>query len=159
MADFVFNQGLGKTAELADRVNNNDPTNAVLVVLLLASSGIEADATLKDKDDIADLVSGTTDEATNTGYSREVMDQTAGITVTIDDTNDRTDVDFPDITWTGVANDGTGAISDLVVAYDSDSTGGTDANIVPLTLHDFAVTPDGSDITAQLATDGFYRAS
>jgi len=31
--------------------------------------------------------------------------------------------------------------------------------VVPCTLHDFAVTPDGSDITAQIAAAGFYRAS
>jgi hypothetical protein len=31
------------------------------------------------------------------------------------------------------------------------------ADIVPMTQHDFAVTPDGSDITAQIA--GFFRAS
>ena len=40
-----------------------------------------------------------------------------------------------------------------------DTTAGTDANIVPLTMHDFVVTPDGSDITAQIAAAGFYRAS
>lgn len=159
MADIVLNQALGKAAEWAARVNANDPTNAVFIVMLLATSGIESDAVIKDKDDVSALVSGTTDEATNTGYARKTLDQTGGITVTVDDTNDRTDVDFPDQTWSSVANDGTGAISALVVAYDSDSTGGTDANIIPMTKHDFAVTPDGSDITAQLPTDGFYRAS
>ncbi len=41
----------------------------------------------------------------------------------------------------------------------ADNTAGTDANIVPGTLHDFAITPDGSDITAQIAAAGFYRAS
>jgi hypothetical protein len=49
--------------------------------------------------------------------------------------------------------------SDLVIGYDNDTGSGTDANITPLTQHDFAVTPDGSDITAQIATGGFFRAS
>ena len=39
------------------------------------------------------------------------------------------------------------------------AAGAADANIVPLTMHDFVVTPDGSDMTAQINTAGFYRAS
>lgn len=147
MADFVFNQALGKAAEWAARVEANDPTNAVFEVSLLASTGIEADATLKDLDTYTALVAGTTNEATNTGYARKVLANGA-LTITIDDTGDKTDIDFADQTWTSVANDGTGAIGDLVVSYDSDSTGGTDANIIPMTCHDFVITPDGSDITA-----------
>jgi hypothetical protein len=157
MADFVFNIAKGKIAEYAARVNANDPANSVLVILVLATSGIESDAVLKDKDDVAALVSGATNEVTNTNYARKVLDNTAGITVTVDDTNDWVDVDIADQTWTAVAaGDGW---SKLIVAYDSDSTGGADANIIPLTAHDFVVTPDGSDITAQIATGGFFRAS
>jgi len=137
----------------------SDPTNAVLVVLLLAATGIETDAVLKDVDDVAALVAGTTNEATNTGYARKVLSDADVVAFAPDDTNDRVDLDIPDQTWTGVANDGTGAIGDLVVAYDSDSAAGTDANIVPMTQHDFAVTPDGSDVTAQVAAAGFFRAS
>jgi len=159
MANQVFNIALGRVAELYNRVDSSDPTNAVLVVALLASTGIETDAVLKDKDDLAAVVSGTTNEATNTGYARKVLSDADIVAFAPDDTNDRVDLDIPDQTWTGVANDGTGAIGDLLVCYDSDSTGGTDANIVPMTMHDFAVTPDGSDITAQIAAAGFYRAS
>lgn len=159
MADFVFNRSKGRVTEFAERVNANDPTNSVFLVALVASSGVESDATLLDKDDFAALVSGATNFATNTGSTRKSLDQTGGITVTYDDTNDRVDVDIPDQTWTAVANDGTGAISDIVTGYDSDSTGGTDANVLPMTFHDFSVTPDGSDITAQIATAGFFRAS
>ena len=39
------------------------------------------------------------------------------------------------------------------------TTGGTDSSIIPLTCHDFAVTPDGSDIIAQINAAGFFRAS
>jgi len=157
MADFVFNIAKGRVTELANRVNNNDPTNAVLVIAALDASGVESDATLKDKDDFSALVSGATNEATNTGYARKSIDQSGGITVTTDDTNDRVDVDIPDQTWTAVSAGSNW--SDLVFGYDSDSTGGTDSGIVPLTQHDFSVTPDGSDITVQIATAGFFRAS
>lgn len=36
---------------------------------------------------------------------------------------------------------------------------GTDANIIPLTSHDFVLTPDGTNLTAQIAAAGFFRAS
>lgn len=157
MSDFVYNVAKGKAAEFAARVNANDPTNAVLVLAVLATSGIESDATLRDKDTLADVVSGTTNEVTNTNYARKTIDNTGSITVTVDDTNDRTDVDMPDQTWTAVgAGDGW---NDLVVCYDSDSTGGADSAIIPMTQHDFVVTPDGSDITVQFNSAGFFRAA
>lgn len=159
MADFVYNVAKGAVAEYARRVNANDPANSVFIVDLLASSGIETDAVLKDKDDFTALVSGATNLATNTGAGRKTLDNTGGITVTIDDTNDWVFVDIPDQTWTNVANDGTGAIAKFVTGYDSDSTGGTDANIIPLTQHDFAITPDGSDVTAQIDSGGIFRAT
>ena len=157
MANLVFNIALGRVAELYNRVDTNDPANSALVIAILATSGIESDATLKDKDSLADLVSGTTNEVTNSGYARKVLTDADIVAFAPDDVNDRVDLDIPDQTWTAVAaGDGW---NDLVVAYDGDTTGGTDSNIVPMTLHDFVVTPDGSDITAQIATAGFYRAA
>lgn len=157
MGDFIYNRGLGRGTEWAERVNGNDPANAVLVIMILATSGVETDAVLRDKDSFSDIVSGTTNEVTNSGYARKSLDNTAGMTITYDDTNDRVDVDIADQTWTGVAaGDGW---QDLVVGYDSDSTGGADSAILPWTHHDFATTPDGSDITAVIPTSGFFRAS
>ncbi len=159
MANQAFNRSLGRVVEFAERVNANDPANSVFTIRVLAATGIESDGVLKDKDTFADVVSGTTNEATNTGYAAKVLDNTGGITITYDDTNDRVDVDVPDQTWTAVAADGTGAWSDVVFNYDSDSTAGTTANEVPMTMHDFAITPDGSDITAQVPAPGFFRAT
>lgn len=157
MANLVFNIALGRVAELYNRVDLNDPAASALIILVLAAAGIETDAVLKDKNDVADLVAGTTNEVTNAGYGRKTLADADIVAFAPDDVNDRVDLDIPDQTWTGVAaGDGW---SDLVVAYDNDTAAGTDANIVPLTLHDFAVTPDGSDITAQIAAAGFFRAS
>jgi hypothetical protein len=157
VADQVFNIGLGRVAELYNRVDLNDPANAALIIVVLATSGIETDAVLKDMDTLAAVVAGTTNEVTNTNYARKVLTDADIVAFAPDDTNNRVDLDIPDQTWTAVAaGDGW---NDLLVCYDSDTTGGTDANIVPLTMHDFVVTPDGSDITAQIAAAGFYRAS
>lgn len=159
MGDIVFNIAKGRTAEYCQRVDANDPAGSVLVVVLLASTGLEADAVLIDKDTLADVLAGTTNEATNTGYSRIELDDTEIGPFAPTDASDRFDCDIPDQTWAGVANDGTGAIGAFLVCYDPTSGAGTDADVVPLTKHDFAVTPDGSNITAQIAAAGFYRAS
>jgi hypothetical protein len=157
MANQVFNIALGRVAELYNRVDLNDPAASALIVAVLATAGIETDAVLKDKDDLAAVVAGTTNEATNTNYARKSLTDADIVAFAPDDTNDRVDLDIPDQTWIGVAaGDGW---NDLLVCYDNDTAAGTDANIVPLTMHDFVVTPDGSDITAQIAATGFYRAS
>lgn len=158
MADFVYNISKGRGVEFYNRVDTNDPAASELVVRLLAASGIESDATLKDKDTFSAVVSGATNEATNTGYAGKVLGDSDLTAFSPDDTNDRNDIDIPDQTWTGVANDGTGAISDLVVTYDPVGSQ-TATDEIPITQHDFAVTPDGSDITAQIAAAGFFRAS
>lgn len=157
MADFVFNIAKGRVVEFFNRVDVNDPANSALIVVVLATAGLESDATLIDKDDLAAVVSGATDEATNSGYARKVLTDLDITFPAPDDTNDRYDLDIADQTWTAVAA-GSGW-SKLLVCYDNDTTGGTDANIVPLTAHDFVVVPDGSDITAQIAAAGFFRAS
>lgn len=159
MADFIFNISKGRFAEFFNRVDQNDPTNSAIIIMLLASSGVETDAVLKDVDTVTALVAGATNEATNTGYARKVLTDSDIAAFAADDTNDRVDLDIADQTWTGLANDGTGAISDLVSAYDNDTTGGTDANIIPISQHDFSITPDGSDVTAQIASAGLLRAS
>lgn len=159
MANFVFNVSKGRVAELYSRVKTNDPANSALIIVVLRTSGLESDAILMDKTDLTNMVSGTTREVTNTNYARKILtDATAGInTVTPDYANDRMDLSIPSQTWTAVgAGDGW---AKLLVCYDNDTTGGTDANIIPLTAHDFVITPDGSDITAQVAAAGFYRAS
>jgi hypothetical protein len=154
MADIVFNVAKGRAAEFLNRVDTNDPAASELVVMALLSSGIESDATLRDKTTFADIVSGTTDEATNSGYAKKVLTD-ADVVFTVDQANDRVDLDIADQTWTGVAAS-PGAWAALVIGYDPIGSQ-TMGDIIPMTKHDFAVTPDGSDITAQI--NGFFRAS
>lgn len=154
MANFVYNVGLGRSAEFFNRIDANDPAAAELVIMILATSGIESDATLRDKTTFSDIVSGTTNEVTNTGYAKKVLSD-ADLAFTVDHTNDRVDLDIADQTWTAVsAGDGW---NDLVIGYDPVGSQ-VMTDIIPMTHHDFVVTPDGSDITAQIAAAGFYRA-
>jgi hypothetical protein len=156
MANLVLNIALGRVAELYNRVDTNDPTNSALIVSVFNTSA--ADSVIKDLDTVAAIeADANTAEVANSGYARKVLTDADIVAFAPDDANDRVDLDIPDQTWTAVVA-GT-AWTDLLVAFDSDTTGGTDANIIPMTWHDFAVTPDGSDIVAVIAATGFFRAS
>lgn len=156
MADFVFNIAKGRVAELFERVAQNDPTNSALIIVVINTS--ETDANLQDLDDLADvLANANTVEVTNTNYARKTLTDADLSAISPDDPNDRMDLDFADQTWSAVAAGDNW--TDLLVCYDGDTGAGTDADIIPLTQHDFSVTPDGSDITAQLAAAGFFQAS
>jgi hypothetical protein len=158
MGNFVFNIAKGRVVEFYNRVENNDPSTSALIVVVLATSGLEADATLIDFDTLSAVVAGATNEVTNSGYARKVLTDTELSALPApDDGNDRYDIDIPDQTWTAVAaGDGW---SKLLVCYDANTGAGADTDITPLTAHDFVVTPDGSDITAQIAAAGFFRAA
>lgn len=157
MADFIFNIAKGRLVEFYNRVDTNDPANSALIIVALASSGLETDAVLKDKDTLADVLSGSTNEVSNTGYARKTLTDADLTAYTPDDSNDRTDIDIPDQTWTSIEAGDTWA--KLLVCYDSDTTAGTDANIIPMSAHDFVVVPTGANIPAQIASAGFARAS
>lgn len=153
MANIVFNIAKGRVKEFYNRVENNDPTNAAIILVPIETSGLEADATLIDKDDLAAVLSGTTNEQTTMGR-KTLTDADLAALSAPDDTNDRNECDLPTVTWTGATGN---AISKILVCYDSDTTGGTDSNIIPLTLFDFAQTPSGADI--QMTGGTFFRAS
>lgn len=154
MADFVFNIAKGKVHQYCENVDTGSPANSRLKVIPIETTGLETDATLKDYDNLSVLLAGTSNEQTTMG--RKTLTST-DVTITIDDTNDRVDIDLSDVTWTGATGN---AISALVVVYCPDGvTPGADTTFIPLTKHDFVVTPDGSDITAQIAAAGFFRAS
>jgi hypothetical protein len=103
VADFVFNIAKGRVAELCNRVDQNDPANSALIIVVLATSGLESDATLKDFDTLAAVVAGATNEVTNTNYARKTLTDSDIAAFAADDTNDRVDIDFADQTWTAVA--------------------------------------------------------
>lgn len=158
MADLVMNVALGRAAEMYWRVKNADPSGSTLIVVALAAAGLETDAVLRDKDTLADLVAGATNEVpTGNGYARKTLSATDLNPVVPDDVNDRLDLDIPDQTWTDVLA-ASGAWAKLVICY-KPAAASTDAQIIPLTMHDFAITPDGTSVVAQIAATGFYRAT
>ena len=153
MAHIVFNVSKGRVKEYYARVKGNDPANSAIILVPIETSGLESDATLIDKDDLAAVLSGTTNEQTTMGR-KTLTDADLAAVSAPDDTNDRNECDLPTVTWTGATGN---AISKICVCYDPDTTGGTDSAIIPLTLFDFAITPDGSDVVMTGGT--FFRAS
>lgn len=153
MANIVFNIAKGRVVEYYNRVENNDPANSAIILVPIETSGLESDATLIDKDDLAAVLSGTTNEQTTMGRKTLTDTELAALPAP-DDTNDRYEVSLPTTTWTAATGN---AISKILVCYDNDTTAGTDSNIIPLTMFDFAVTPSGTDI--QMTGGVFFRAS
>jgi hypothetical protein len=141
MADFVFNIAKGAAAEKI-----RDGANIQVLVVDVAAV---TDATIKDFATVSAITGGGVTERTANGWARKSI-ANASVTLTVDNTNDRVDLDIADQTWTAVTS---GTSTDLITVEDT----GADASRVPLVQQDFAITPDGSDVTAVITN--FYRAS
>lgn len=153
MANIVFNIAKGRVVEYYNRVESDDPSTSALILVPIETTGLETDATLIDKDDLAAVLSGTTNEQTTMGRKTLTQAELAALPAP-NDTSDYYEISLPTVTWSAATGN---AISKILVCYDADTGAGTDSNIIPLTMFDFAVTPDGSDI--QMTTGAFFRAS
>ena len=154
MADLVFNIAKGRVVEFFNRVDSNDPANSAIIVVPV-DAGATTDATIRDFDTLSAALGGGLTERSTSGWNRKTLTDADIATPAVDDTNDRFEVTISDQTWTAVT---AGAVTDLLICYDSDTTAGTDANIIPLLCLDFAITPDGSDVVADAGT-AIFRAS
>lgn len=145
MADGVFNISKGALMEKV-----RDAATNVLILLLKVN---EAEATLVDRTDVAALLAAANTEADFTNYSRKT-----GLTgtLTVDNTNNRVDLDLPDQTWTTAGGATNNTLTKAISAYQDAAA---DATRVPMTHHDFAATTDGSDLTMQVNAAGIARAA
>jgi hypothetical protein len=151
MTAIVPNIALGRVAHYGTLPEADD----AIIAVVLATAGLESLATLKDYDDLGAILAAANDEATFTGYSRQTL---TGVTVTVDDTGDTAKVDAVDPVWSPTSAE---AVGMLVLVYDPDTTGGTDADLVPIHIDDaFALTtPTSGTVTYQIASGGFFTAS
>lgn len=146
MGHIVFNVAVGKVRWYAQQAGVG---NAALIAVPLEAAGLVSDATMRDYATLADLLAGATNEQTTIGRKSITV-----VSDTVNNTSDRWEGDFADLVWTTPSGNGIGAI---VICFDADTGAGTDANIVPLTKHDWVMTPEGSSITATVAD--FCRAA
>lgn len=154
MANYVFNISKGRVGEFANRVKVGDPAASRLFMIALSTD--VAQATAQDVADFAALVTAGAVEATNAGYTKKTLTGADIATQAMDTAGDKYWVDLNDQTWAAVTAGG--AWVALVVCY-SAVTAPTNLQMVPMTHHDFAVTPDGSDIVAQIAATGIWQAT
>lgn len=144
--DIVFNVAKGRVAHYGTLPAANDS----IIAVPLESAGLEADEVLKDYDSLSQLLAGATNEQATMGRQTAV-----NVVVSIDDTNDLARVDCDDVTWSGASGNAVGAV---LFCYKPD-VASADTAIIPLTKHDFVVTPDGSNVTSVVAAGGFFQAS
>lgn len=149
MASIQFNISKGREVEFYNRVDTNDPTNSALIMMVLASGSTDGVYGLTDFDTFSAITSGGYTEVTNTGYSRKTLTDSSLSAFTVDDTNNRILLTLPLQTFTTISAGNTWDL--VVVGYDSDTTSGTDANIVPITGSEVryqgtAIVPSGGNV-------------
>lgn len=153
MPNLVFNVAKGKVAEYHDRVNGNDPAASELVVIAVNST--DTDDAVQDVDTVAALLAlGSTAEVTNTNYARQDLTDTDIAASAVDDTNNRMGSALPQVTFSSIAAGD--AWTDIVIAYDPTGSS-ADSALVPLTIHEFAATPNGGDIV--INAGDYFRGS
>ncbi|MGW0566089.1 hypothetical protein [Streptomyces tauricus] len=140
MASIVFNIALGRVAHYASLPAAND----ALLLVPLEAAGLVDDATMRDYDTLAAILAGASNEQTS-NMTRKTL---GSVTVTVNDTDNRVDIDAADVTWTAATGNPIGAV---VLCYDPDTTTGTDADLIPLAKYDCAMTPDGTDFVLTIA--------
>lgn len=149
MANFQFNVSRGASAYYAGLPAANDAWIAVL----LKASGMQGDDAMADHDTLAALLASNT-EADFTNYNRQTL---TGVTAVVDDAGNVVDIDCDNPSFTSAGGAANNTLGKLIFAYDADTTGGTDADIIPLYAWDYGVTTDGSTLLISIPTGGFAR--
>jgi hypothetical protein len=143
MADFAYNTG---SKELWDGTIAL-LTDTIKVMLVAVGYVANRDDDVVDAggaNDAADHeISGTGYTAGWGGSGRKTL---ASKTITVDKTNDRSAFDSADVTWTAI--DVVTEPSQLLMVKEG---GANDTTSRLITHHDFAVTTNGGDVTAQIA--------
>lgn len=150
MSGFVFDVARGREVELYGRVDGNDPANSAFVIVVLALVGLEADTTLRTYPDLASLLAASNNEVTNTGYGRITLTDADLAAYTVDYAAHLITLPLPTQVYPAV--DVGDTWSKALILYDSDTTSGTDANIIPVTAQDIRLfsaplAPNGGAIT------------
>jgi len=136
-----------------------DTAGAAIIVILCKSTGLEADSSIADYDHVAALLAGSTDEANFTNYARKTISGGSNVTITVDDTNNKTLLDLPDQTWTAAGGASNNTLGAVLLAYDSNTASGTDTDLLPLLKLDFTATTDGNDLILRFNTEGAARVT
>lgn len=126
-------------------------------VVLLQSTGLVADSEMADYATLADVLAGTSEEATFTNYTRKTL---VSPTRTVDNTGDRVLLGGAavgvaySITWTAAGGASNNTLGKVLFVY-APTSGSADTAVLPLMATDITATTDGNDLVLTLSTDGF----
>ena len=144
MADGRFNIAKGRTVQMVI-------ANANKFGLLLLQVA-QADATLEDHATVAAIVAAANTRATFTNYTDKI-----GLigTQVVDNTNNWNDVDIDDQLFTAAGGTLDNNLVKAIIFFDDNA--GADADLIPISHHDFVITTDGSNLTVEIPLLGFLR--
>ena len=158
MANLVPNIAKGRVVELVNRVKTGDPSTSRLYVIPI-DAGSVTDDQMRDADDFAAYITlGVTERGAGGGsnWNRKTLAAADITALSPDDSANSNTVDFIDLSWSPGPTSGDGNITDLVVCYAS-AASPTNSQLLPLSVHDFPITADGSAVLVGVA--GFFTAS
>lgn len=166
MANFIFNNSRGiYTGGSGPSSAIQFDAAALKIILLRTTTGIDADLGASGTLTVKEVINGAGDTGYSasggyTGSAAECSDSNAtytrkalgSATVTVDDTNDRVDIDFGNVTWTALASAAAsgGDIAGMLIYEDASTDDGAN---YPIAFIDsiFPITPNGGDVTFNIA--------
>src|SRR4051794_2567055 len=151
MANYVFNIAKGRTVEFYNRVENNDPSVSILSVHALSTDVTQATAI--DLDDYGALITAGAVELSTNGWNVKTLTdvELAALPAPVD-ASDFYEVPIPTFNWTPTSGNSVA----LIICY-APVASPTNAQRIPLTHHDFAVTADGNQVVVNAGS--FFRAT
>lgn len=152
MSNFIFDYACGRYVEKFDLPIGGDN----IIVVLLQSTGLDADATLRTYQTLEAILDENT-EAAFTNYARKVL-SSSDITITTSTSTHITTVDIGDLTWTSAGGTTNNTLGALITCYRKFSTD-ADSAILPLTKHDVSSTTTGNDLKATVSSIGTAKWS
>lgn len=147
--DFIFTVAVGKLRYYSELPAADDS----LIYVLLKSSGLEADSTLRDYDTLAALLAASNDEADFTGYARTTLSTPVH---TEDETNNWWNLDTGDFQYATAAAGNT--CGKGLVCY-KPASGSADSAIIPLAAYNITLITDGNPVDVKFNASGYARAA
>ena len=161
MAAVVNNYAKGRVNEFMNNIVNNNPANSALIIVMLKTA--ESNATLQDYASLGAALAaggGTANvEADFTNYARKILTDADLSAPTVDNTGNKQYSTFPAQTYTAPGGATNNTVVKVLTCYDSDTTAGTDSNIIICGIADANITTDGNDFSLSPAATGFYEAA
>ncbi len=144
MANILINYAKGRFIQLSSLPLGTDN----LLVVLLQSTGLPTDATLKNCQYLSQVFTAGAVEATFTNYARQVL-SAGSITITVNTGTGVVTLDTADQVWNAAGGATNNTLGAFLLCYRPTSSS-LDSAIPVLTKHDFAATTTGGNLTASV---------